>query len=93
MSDSKQLSQRRLDLLKYGTDQTQDNELEDIIQTSIKSVIREITINDILYLSNYMKFPVKRNGSINITGAKLKLQKFLMNQALPTHAKHFVLSS
>ena len=78
------LSSSRLVLLQYGLDPNMDKELEDINNCSIKAVIREITKKDLNILAQFMEFPVNRNGEINIGGARKILEKFLINQALPS---------
>ena len=74
-----QLSSARLSLLQNGIDPELDKELEDINNCSIKTIVRELTVGDLMILARYMKFPTNRNDEIIIGAARKIVERFLIN--------------
>ena len=73
------LDSERLKLANDGVNSNLDKVLNDIIRCSVRNVVREMSIDDIIKLSGYMRFPTKRDNQIIIGSARQEIMLFLMN--------------
>ena len=66
-------------ILKMAMDTDVSDVLHDILQCSVKNVVREISSKDIDFLSEYMDFKQKKGGEIDAAYAKRQIEKLLMD--------------
>ena len=74
-----EMLEARAYILAHGTDEQMDQVLEDIVMCDVRKVVRQLDNDDISGLSDYMPFPQKKGGGINITESRKVIEKFITN--------------